>query len=78
VNTRFVLNQSGECDWKYTQIKGKEPHLQLYVLDLLKRVCDENFKRYVRERVITNVDISFQFAISENGNEAYAKEHQTL
>jgi len=78
VNTRFVLNQLGECDWKYTQIKGKEPYLQLYVLDLLKRVCDENFKRYVRDRVVTNVDISFQFAISENGDESYAKEHQAL
>ena len=78
VNARFVLDQKGECDWKYTQIKGREPYLQLYVLDLLKRVCDENFKRFVRNREVTNVDLSFQFAISENGDDEYSKEHQAL
>lgn len=78
VNARFVLNKKGECDWKYTQILGKEPYLQLYVLDLLKRVCSENFKRYVRDRELTNVDMSFQFAISENGDKQYEKERQIL
>lgn len=78
VNARFVLGKTGECDWKYTQIKGREPYLQLYVLDLLKRVCDESFKRYIKKREVTNVDLSFQFAITENGDKEIAKEHQAL
>jgi hypothetical protein len=78
VNTRFVLNHLGECDWQYTQILGNDPYLRLYILDVLKRICSENFKRYTRKREATNVDLSFQFAISENGDKEYEREHQAI
>ncbi len=78
VNARFVLNAEGSCDWSYTHISNGDPYLQLYVLDLLKRTCAENFKRYTKDRKITNVDMSFQFAISESGDEEYQKKNQIL
>lgn len=78
VNARFVLNAEGGCDWSYTHISNGDPYLQLYVLDLLKRTCAENFKRYTKDREITNVDMSFQFAISESGDGEYQKKNQIL
>ena len=68
VFARIVLNQGGECDWKFTQISSREPYLQLYVLDLLKRVCRQNYKDSIHGREITNVDVSFQFDINENND----------
>jgi len=65
VNTRIVLDAEGQCDWKLTKINAADPHLRVYVLHLLKNVCDENFKKYLGGRIRTNIDMSFQFSISE-------------
>lgn len=78
VNARFVLAQNGSCDWKHTQILGTDPYLRLYVLDLLKRICSENFSRYLNGRMTTNVDLSFTFAVSENGSKDYRDERQMI
>lgn len=66
VNTRIVLNSKGDCDWHRTQINAAEPHLRIYILHLLKKVCTENFARYTRKRELTNIDMSFHFEISED------------
>lgn len=65
INVRIVLNQAGDCDWHLTKINGADPHLRFYILHVLKQTCDENYKKYLRDRVTTNVDMSFDFSISE-------------
>ncbi|MBS1969425.1 MAG: hypothetical protein JSU04_03925 [Bdellovibrionales bacterium] len=65
VNARIVLNQKGDCDWRLTKIRAADPYLRVYILHLLKKVCDENYKNYLGGRVMTNVDMTFQFSISE-------------
>lgn len=65
VNTRIVLDAEGQCDWRLTKINAADPHLRVYILHLLKNVCGENFKRYLGGRLRTNIDMSFQFSISE-------------
>lgn len=65
VNTRIVLDSEGQCDWKLTKINSADPHLRVYILHVLKNICDENFKRYLSGRLLTNIDMSFQFSISE-------------
>jgi hypothetical protein len=65
VNARIVLDQNGDCDWEHAQIRAGEPHLRLFVMHILKNVCDENFKKYLGKRERTNIDMSFQFSISE-------------
>jgi hypothetical protein len=78
INARFVLDATGSCDWHYTQIKGANPYLQLYVLDILKKTCEQNFSIYLKKRVITNVDMSFQFALTEHNNEDVRKQEQFI
>ncbi len=68
VNARLVLEDKGSCDWKKTKIQGHNAYLELYVLDLLKKVCLSNYKRFTRDRLLTNIDLSFQFDISENND----------
>lgn len=65
VNTRIVLNQDGDCDWHLTKINANEAHLRLFILHLLKKTCDENYKKYLGARTNTNIDMSFEFSISE-------------
>lgn len=65
VNTRVVLNRDGNCDWHLTKINAADPHLRIYILHLLKKVCDESFKPYMGGRINTNIDMTFQFSISE-------------
>lgn len=66
VNSRIVLNSEGSCDWHRTRIESANPYFRVYILHLLKGVCSENFKKYTRDRELTNVDMSFTFEISED------------
>jgi hypothetical protein len=66
VNSRIVLNQAGDCDWRHTRIEAANPYLRVYILHLLKKVCSENFKKYTHAREMTNIDMSFKFEISED------------
>lgn len=68
VNARLVFGQQGNCDWKHTQIRGTQAYLQLYVMDVLKRVCTANYSKHLGKREITNVDLSFKFDINENND----------
>lgn len=68
VNTRLVLNKEGDCEWRQTQINAANRYLRVYVLHLLKKVCNQNFSRYLNNRILTNVDMSFQFALTEKQN----------
>lgn len=65
VNARIIFNQEGDCEWERTKINAAEPYLRVYILHLLKKVCDENYKNNLGGRVSTNVDMTFQFSISE-------------
>lgn len=64
VNTRIVLDQQGSCNWELTKINANDPHLRIYILHLLKQVCDESYAKYTKERKLTNIDMSFNFSIS--------------
>jgi len=65
VNSRIVLDRDGTCNWSLTKIESADPHLRIFILHLLKKVCDENYKKYIGQRVQTNLDMSFAFSISE-------------
>ncbi|MGZ3797695.1 MAG: hypothetical protein ACXVB1_15090 [Pseudobdellovibrionaceae bacterium] len=65
VNTRLVLNDKGDCDWALTKINSNDAHLRLFILHLLKKTCDENYKKYLGTRISTNIDMSFEFSITE-------------
>lgn len=66
VNARIVIAESGDCNWQKTQIRGEDPYLSLYVLDVLKNVCHANFKAYLGQKTLANADLSFRFDINEN------------
>ena len=68
VNARIVISNDGSCDWKRTGISGSNGYLSLYVLDVLKRVCLQNFKPQIGKREITVADLSFRFDINENND----------
>jgi hypothetical protein len=65
VNTRVVLNNEGDCDWQLTKINSNDAHLRFFILHLIKKTCDENYKKYLGARTSTNIDMSFEFSISE-------------
>jgi len=78
VNARIVLLDTGKCDWHKILIQGHQPYLELYVMDLLKRVCQQNYKPYLGARQITNVDLSFQFDINENNDHERVKSEKFI
>lgn len=78
VNARLVLSADGNCEWGQTQILGTEPYLKLYILDLLKKVCHTNFKKYISEREVTNADLSFRFDISESNDPEEIKKQKLI
>lgn len=62
----FNLNQKQEL---IELVVAPTPaYLQLYALDLLKRVCLQNFKTMLGSREQTVADLSFQFDINENND----------
>jgi hypothetical protein len=76
VNARIVFNEQGACDWPLTKIQGHDPYLSLYILNVLKNVCQMNYKPYLKNRQISNADMSFQFDINENNDpERIAKQN---
>ncbi len=70
VNARLILKDDGHCDWRQTTISSTESHLKVFILSVLKETCTFDFKRYVRGRHITNVDLSFEFELTEHNDQA--------
>jgi hypothetical protein len=66
VNTRIVLTEDGSCDWRRSTIAAANPYFRVYILQLLKKVCSENFKKYTKNRLMTNIDMSFAFVKDED------------
>jgi hypothetical protein len=69
-NARLVLNAQGDCEWKKTKIFGNDAFMQIYILSVLKSACKQSFKPFIKQRQITNVDLSFHFELTED----YSKE----
>lgn len=77
-NARLVLNEEGNCNWQHTDIQGTNAYIQLYVLSVLKKTCEQNYKRYMGNRSLTNIDLSFQFALTEDLDKEYRDKNQYI
>lgn len=78
VNARLIFNEQGQCDFKRTQLANAERHLQIYIYDLLKKVCSRHqFASSLKHRKQTVADLSFTFDITEHNDEVL-KEKQKL
>lgn len=77
-NARLVLNTQGTCDWEKTKIYGNDAFMQIYILSVLKKACAQSFKSFIKNRVVTNIDLSFQFAITEATTDAQADENKFI
>lgn len=75
VNARLVLNEQGTCNWYDTKIHEADFHMRLYVLSVLKKTCEQNFKPYLKERLVTVVDLSFMFEFGEVANSELKNEN---
>lgn len=78
VAVRVILNQQGQCDWKKTKIRSNDKHLQVFILDVLKKACRTDYSRWMRNRENTLIDLSFEFQLTEHGNTDLAKERQFI
>lgn len=78
VNARLVFDEQGRCDFKRTHLENSERHLQIYIYDLLKKVCSRHqFASSLKHRKQTIADLSFTFDITEHNDEDL-KEKQKL
>lgn len=77
-NARLVLNVQGRCDWEKTKIYGNDTFMQIYILSVLKKACAQSFKSFIKDRIVTNIDLSFQFAITEATTDAEADENRFI
>lgn len=78
VNSRLVLNQNGDCDFTATQISSSEIHLRIYILSVLKKVCNQNYVRFTGERTLTNVDMSFLFRLTESNDKDFLNQQEFI
>lgn len=78
INSRMVLDETGHCQWRFMKITGASPYLRLYVLDTMKKVCQQNFSRFINDRRLTNVDLSFKFELSEHNSEDLKAEQKFI
>ncbi len=78
VNARLVLNEKGSCDWNQTSISSDSAYLKIFVLDLMKTLCKNNWGRELSGRKLTNVDFSFQFAITEHDDWKFKEEQNRI
>ncbi len=69
VNARLVLTPNGTCDWRHSTVTSTQAHLRLYVLDVLNHVCARDLARFARKSSNSNLDLSFEFAITEHNDE---------
>lgn len=68
INARLVINFEGKCDWSKIKFYGEQPYMKLFVLSVLKSACRQNFKPFLKNRLLTNVDLSFHFELTEHTN----------
>ena len=68
VNARLVITKKG-CDWRHTTITASEPHLRVYILDVLQRTCQQSLAEFARADRASNVDFSFSFAQTEHNDQ---------
>lgn len=69
VNARLILTPNGTCDWRHSTITSTQSHLRVYVLDVLNHVCARDLSRFARKTSDSNLDLSFEFAITEHNDE---------
>lgn len=62
---RLTFDAVEGCLWKKAVISEGNPHLRLFVLDLLRRACDNETVRRLRPLRTVTADLSFLFAIGE-------------
>ncbi len=65
VNTRLVVDGDGKCQWHHTQIHSSNAYLRIYVLDLLQKLCAHDMQYVVQQRKLSNIDMTFQFQLTE-------------
>lgn len=68
INARLVIDFEGKCDWSKIKFYGEQPYMKLFVLSVLKSACRQNFKPFLKQRLLTVVDLSFQFELTEPTN----------
>lgn len=78
VNARLVVDSRGVCDWHASHISSTQQHLQLYVIDVLHRVCEQPLARFARADGASNFDFSFTFAITEHNDASLIAAQQKL
>ncbi|MBX9768577.1 MAG: hypothetical protein K2X47_14985 [Bdellovibrionales bacterium] len=62
---RLTFDAVDGCLWKKAKISEGNPHLRLFVLDLLRRACANETVRRLRPLRTVTADLSFLFAIGE-------------
>lgn len=76
VLARVILNQHGQCHWQKTKIRSNDKHMQVFILDVLKKACKTDYSRWMASRENTLIDLSFEFQLTEHGNKELAQEKQ--
>lgn len=66
VKARLVITRTGHCDWHHTQIHAEDKHLKVYILSLLKKTCKQDLKLVTQLRESLNVDMVFNFDLTES------------
>jgi hypothetical protein len=68
INARLSLTIDG-CNWHHTKIFGRDRHFRIYVLSILKKLCQlTDVKTYVKSGA-KNVEFSFRFILTEDSTQ---------
>lgn len=65
IQARLTFDPVAGCLWKKATISEGNPHLRVFVLDLLRRACNDETVHRLRPLRVTTADMSFEFAIGE-------------
>jgi hypothetical protein len=61
ISARLFLRKEGGCDWQRSKILPGEPHLRVYVLGILKKVCGLGQIAALHFQTSEFADLSFNF-----------------
>jgi hypothetical protein len=68
ISARLYFLKTGGCDWSKTKILPGEPHLRVYVLGMLKKVCGLGQIQSLHLRTSEFADLSFNFHFIDQGD----------